>query len=131
KYSALPTLQIPRKARDAFGEPILADGEAPADKAFAFRAEGAAWREPEPGFAHQALAEGEAVALAFDAEEGIHRSCRQRGLDAGHAVELTRELIARLAKARQRMRHRGFAVLDGHHARALHEYRRARSVVFD
>src|ERR1700687_701982 len=124
-------LQISGKPSDALGEALLAGGKAPADESLAFRPESTPGSETKLGVVHQPPAEIEAAADALDTKEGIHRAGGQRGLDARHGAERERELIAGLAKTRQRVRYRGFAVLDGDYPGALHENRRARSVVFD
>src|SRR3984893_18562083 len=96
---ASTALQITRKPCDAFREAILAGGETPAHESFALGPECTARREAQLGFAHEALAEVEAVGDTFDTEERIHRAGGQRDVDARHAAERKRELIARLAKA--------------------------------
>src|SRR5207302_9687316 len=74
-----PGLATPRaegtpQSRNARGETIFRGGEAPAHVAFALRAERRTGRESQSVLAHETLAECEAVAHAFDPEEGVHGS---------------------------------------------------------
>src|SRR2546428_2776974 len=67
--------------RDAVSEPVGLGGEAPPQITFAFRTERGTRREPESVLAHQALAEGEAVAQSLHAQERVHRAVGHGRLD--------------------------------------------------
>src|SRR5450631_1982725 len=72
------TAQKRSQSAHAIGEAILARRKAPAHEAVAFRPEGAAGSQTEPGLTYQLLAEVEAVADSGDAKKDIHRAFRRR-----------------------------------------------------
>ena len=86
------------KPSDALGKPLLAGGKAPAHESSPSGPKALPGARPSLRVVHELLAEIEAVADALDTEECIHRAGGQRGLDARHAAERERELIAGLRK---------------------------------
>src|SRR6185503_21311064 len=115
----------------SFCEPRFTRRKAPAHEPLALRPECRAGRETEPRSAHELLAERQAIGHPRDAEERVHRSARQRDLDARNRVQLAHQEVARAAEALARAADHRLALRDGEHAGALHEHRRARSVELD
>src|SRR5437773_3290694 len=80
---------------DALGKPVFGRRKTPAHIAFALGAERRPGREPQSVLAHEALAEGETVAYAFNLEEGVHGSGRKGRFHPGDGSQLPDREIPR------------------------------------
>src|SRR5207247_10270354 len=127
--SARRVLNIPSTPADSVGMPLLGGREAPAHIAFALRAERRPGCEPQSVLAHQALAEGETVAHAFDSQEGIHGAVRHCDFHLRYAFQLADQKIPGLAVTLQAFLNDRLPPLQGGTAGALPGPRRGRGGV--